>query len=120
METVKQDGDGLVCRRPGAPAVADDCCGVSVTGSAEDGPRRRDVRPISTRAHAEQGEEEGSGGRRRGGVERDREEGARQRAVRDVPGDELHPGREELDAWAPARSARAQPMAAASSSPRPR
>jgi hypothetical protein len=43
METVKWDGDGLVFRRPGALAVADGCRGVSVTGSAEDGPRRRDM-----------------------------------------------------------------------------
>jgi hypothetical protein len=80
METVKWDGDGLVCRRSGALAVADGCRSVSVTGSAEDGPRRRDVWRISTRAHAEQGArrrgaaaddgaaQSGSGRRAHGGV----------------------------------------------------
>jgi hypothetical protein len=60
-------------------------------------------------------EEEGSGG-----TERDQRRAHGDVRVPDVPGDELHPRREELDAWPLARSACARPMAVASSSPRPR
>jgi hypothetical protein len=63
METVKRDGDGLVCRRRGAPAVADDCRGVSVTSSAEDGPRRRGAAAGDGAARS------GTGRRAHGGVQ---------------------------------------------------
>jgi hypothetical protein len=107
METVKQDGDGLVCRRQGAPAVGDDCRGVSVTSSAEDGPRRR-----RGAAAGDGAARSGTGRRAHGGVRCPMSPATSftQGARSSTP----------CQRRAPPQLTRARALAAASSSPRPR